>query len=86
LLHAYGENNLHSDETTPGAKPWCDYTSSRYYRYAIIGLHSDRQCGYICSSLAGWFAVDRRTGVIYDWDVAEMRLGEKKVWASEHKE
>jgi hypothetical protein len=86
LIHVYGLHNLHSDETTPGAKPWCDCSSTIYYRYAILALHSDRRCSYGCSSLAGYFAVDRRTGVIYGWDIGEDRLGERKVWVSEQKE
>jgi hypothetical protein len=24
----------------------------------------------------GWFAVDKRTGRVFDWDVAEMKLGQ----------
>jgi hypothetical protein len=77
LLQTYGVGNLRSTETTPGAEPWCDHTSIESYKYAIIGLHSNRQCDYICSSLAGWFAVDRRNGAVFEWDINEQRLGKR---------
>jgi hypothetical protein len=40
----------------------------------VLALHSDRHC-YGCSTNMGWFAVQKRTGRIFEWDVAEMKLG-----------
>jgi hypothetical protein len=41
----------------------------------VLALHSNRQCEGICSTNMGWFAVDKRTGRVFEWDVAEMKLG-----------
>jgi hypothetical protein len=79
LVSAFPPEALRSDETVPGAKPWCDGASDLKSPYAVIGLHSNRRCDYICSSLVGWFAVERTTGRIYLWEVAEMTLG-RLVW------
>jgi hypothetical protein len=79
LVGAFPPEALRSDETVPGAKPWCDEASDPKSPYAVIGLHSSRRCDYICSSLVGWFAVERTTGRIYVWEVAEMSVG-RLVW------
>ena len=44
--------------------------------FYVLGLRSTRECDYICSNLMGWFAVERTTGRIFDWDDAEWRAGE----------
>ena len=43
--------------------------------YAVLALHSTRQCDGICSTLLGWFAVERANGRVFEWDVAEWRRG-----------
>ena len=43
--------------------------------YYVLALHSNRRCESICSTNMGWFAVERATGRVFEWDVAEMRLG-----------
>jgi hypothetical protein len=43
--------------------------------FYVLALHSDRACDGICSTNMGWFAVQRATGRLFEWDVAEQRLG-----------
>lgn len=43
--------------------------------YYVLSLHSDRDCDGICSTNLGWFAVQRSTGEVFDWDMAESKLG-----------
>jgi hypothetical protein len=43
--------------------------------FYILALHSNRRCDGICSTNLGWFAVQRATGRLFEWDVAEQRLG-----------
>ena len=75
LMSVTGLDHIHPQETVPGAKPWCDFASIAEYKFAIIGLHSARVCQDGCSSLVGWYAVERKTGAIYEWDVNESVVG-----------
>ena len=75
LIDAFPAHSLHSEETVAGAQPWCDRTTSTNREYFILGLHSDRRCDYICSSLVGWFAVERTTGRVFEWDINEDVVG-----------
>ncbi len=43
-----------------------------YYILALRGWCRETICG---STLIGWFAVHKRTGRIFEWDVGEDRLG-----------
>lgn len=43
--------------------------------FFVLALHSTRKCDGICSTLLGWFAVERSTGRVFDWDVGEWELG-----------
>src|SRR4051794_8896712 len=43
--------------------------------YYVLALHSRRHCEGICSTNMGWFAVQRSSGRVFDWDVAEDELG-----------
>ena len=43
--------------------------------FYVLALHSNRRCDGICSTNIGWFAVHRATGHVFEWDVAEDRLG-----------
>jgi hypothetical protein len=43
--------------------------------FYVLALHSNRHCDGICSTNMGWFAVEKRTGRVLEWDVAEMKLG-----------
>jgi hypothetical protein len=44
--------------------------------FYVLALHSYRKCDGICSSNMGWFAVEKRSGRVFAWDVAEMKLGQ----------
>lgn len=41
----------------------------------VLNLQSTRQCEGICSTLLGWFAVERKSGRVFDWKVGEWELG-----------
>lgn len=43
--------------------------------FYVLALHSNRRCDGICSTNMGWFAVQKGTGRVFEWDVAEMKLG-----------
>lgn len=43
--------------------------------FYVMALHSKRQCDGICSTNMGWFAVEKRTGRVFNWDTADMKLG-----------
>ena len=44
--------------------------------YYVLALHGRRpDCGGICSTNMGWFAVQKATGRVFDWDVGEQKLG-----------
>lgn len=44
--------------------------------FYVLALHSNRHCDGICSTNMGWFAVEKRTDRVFEWDVAEMKLGQ----------
>jgi hypothetical protein len=59
---------------------FCDVTvsDSRPKGYYILGLHGKRDdCGGdVCgSTLMGWFAVQKATGQVFEWDMVEDKLG-----------
>jgi hypothetical protein len=60
-------------------KMWfCDVTldvGHEHPRWWVIGLRSFRRCDYICSNLRGWFAVNRLTGEVREWEMGEDMLG-----------
>src|SRR5688572_14315968 len=39
--------------------------------YYVLALHSTRRCDYICSTNMGWFAVQKSSGRVFEWDVGE---------------
>ena len=46
--------------------------------FYVLGLHSKRDdcVGDVCgSTLMGWFAVQRATSQVFEWDVANWKLG-----------
>ena len=46
-----------------------------HYVLRVNGVCNDPQgCG---SVLMGWYAVEASTGVVYDWDVAELEIGKR---------
>jgi hypothetical protein len=60
-------------------KTWfCDITNGddeAQPEWWVIGLRSFRQCDEICSNLRGWFAVNRKTGEVREWNMGEDVLG-----------
>jgi hypothetical protein len=56
---------------------FCDHVAVEFNPagYYVLSLHSDRDCDGICSTNLGWFAVQRSTGEVFDWDIAESKLG-----------
>ncbi|WP_143007368.1 hypothetical protein [Brevundimonas sp. 374] len=56
---------------------FCDHVAAEFNPagYYVLSLHSDRDCDGICSTNLGWFAVQRSTGEVFDWDMAESKLG-----------
>jgi hypothetical protein len=36
--------------------------------YYLLSLHSRRHCNGICSTNMGWFAVEKKTGRVFEWD------------------
>lgn len=43
--------------------------------YYILALHSARECEGICSTSMGWYAVQKATGRVFEWNVAGEKLG-----------
>lgn len=43
--------------------------------FYVMALHSNRHCDGICSTNMGWFAVEKRTGHVFKWNAADMKLG-----------
>ena len=37
--------------------------------YYVLALHSNRKCDGICSTHMGWFAVEKATRRVYEWDI-----------------
>ena len=43
--------------------------------FYVLALHSTRKCGGICSTHMGWFAVEKATRRVFEWDMDEDKLG-----------
>jgi hypothetical protein len=43
--------------------------------FYVLALHSRRDCDGICSTNMGWFAIEKATGRVFEWDVADCQLG-----------
>ena len=43
--------------------------------FYVLALHSKRVCEGICSSNMGWFAVQKATGRVFEWNMADEKLG-----------
>ena len=50
-----------------------DRESKDYY---VLALHSARKCEGICSTHMGWYAVEKATGQVFEWDMVEDKLGQ----------
>ena len=45
--------------------------------WLVIALRSFRECDGFCSNLRGWFAVNRNTGEVREWNVGEWMIGKQ---------
>jgi hypothetical protein len=54
---------------------YCDVAVADLPDWWVIGLRSHRQCEGICSNLRGWFAVNRLSGEVREFDVGEFSIG-----------
>lgn len=43
--------------------------------FYVLALHSARKCDGICSTNMGWFAVQKATRRVFEWDMVEEKLG-----------
>jgi len=60
----------------PISKWHCDLIRSDQDFY-VLSLHAGScASGTICSTLIGYFALRRKDGKVYQWDIAEDRLGD----------
>jgi hypothetical protein len=59
---------------SPSTIAFCDHADSPP-GYYVLALHSNRHCEGICSTNMGWFAVQKASGRIFEWDVGEQKLG-----------
>lgn len=64
-------------EGAPPGHFHCEY-SSEGNGYYVIGLHYRRSIpvAHPQSNLIGWFAINKVSGKIYQWDMANLALGE----------
>ena len=61
-------------ESGPPGLGWsCDTSRSQVDGYYVIALRSRRPAPY--SNLMGWYAVERHTHAVYEYDVANMKIG-----------
>jgi hypothetical protein len=62
----------HLPETGPAGLGWfCDITPAKDSRLFIIALRTSRPTPY--DNLVGWYAVDRASGALFNWNVKEQR-------------
>jgi hypothetical protein len=65
-------------ESGPIGTGWfCDFSRLSDRQWFVVALRSNRQCEGICSNLMGWYAVNRGTGAVHEYDVADLRVGAK---------
>ena len=60
----------------PAGIGWfCDFSTLGNEDWYVIALRSKRRCEGICSNLMGWYAVNRRTGSVHTYDMADPHVG-----------
>jgi hypothetical protein len=65
-------------ENGPIGVGWfCDFSRLSDRQWFVVALRSNRQCEGICSNLMGWYAVNRGTGAVHQYDAADLRVGAK---------
>jgi hypothetical protein len=66
----------HLPTTGPAGIGWfCDFSTLEDKEWYVIALRSNRRCEGICSNLMGWYAVNRSSGSVHHYDVAELQVG-----------
>jgi hypothetical protein len=67
------ENNTYRADQMANCEGGADENNPGYYVLRVNGFCRDRQgCG---SVLLGWYAVDEKTGAVFEIDVAEWAVG-----------
>lgn len=66
-------------QRAPSSIPGCEPVGAAdspqgFYVLALRGRCRETVCG---STLIGWYAVEKGTGHVFEWDVAEWRLGSR---------
>ena len=56
---------------------FCDFSMDPPVGFYVLALQSTRRCEGICSRNMGWFAIERSSGRVFEWNVAEWELGAK---------
>ena len=54
---------------------FCDFSMDPPAGFYVLALHSTRRCEGICSTNLGWFAIERSSGRVFEWNVWEWELG-----------
>jgi hypothetical protein len=63
-------------ETGPINMGWyCDFSPLSDTHWYVIALRSNRRCDGIFSNLMGWYAVNRSSGSVNEYDVADLEVG-----------
>jgi hypothetical protein len=62
--------------TGPTGLGWyCDFAKGSNKGSYVIALRSGRKCAGICSNLMGWYAINRGTGKVREWNIEGNRVG-----------
>jgi len=64
-------------DVPPSVPAFCDTVASGSAPsgYYVLALHGNRRCEGGCSTNMGWYAVEKSDGRLFEWDVAEQKLG-----------
>lgn len=60
----------------PSLIDYCDRIDGPRAFYVIV-LHSRRDCDSICSTIMGWYAVEKTSGRIFEWDPVDDKVGRR---------
>ena len=72
--HVAARAGLPSED--PISSGWyCEFVSYDQKEWFVVALRSSRECESPCSNLMGWFAINRETEALHEFDVGEYRVG-----------
>ena len=61
--------------TGPKGMGWfCDHLDPQD-KWFVLALRSNRKCEGICSNLMGWYAVNKASGKVHEYNVANLEVG-----------